>query len=190
MSASATPTPDPIVHYTPSAQMAEKLAANRTGQLTRAQRIPIVIAGLVSSIGLLCPLTVLISSVGIALQGPLGGAVGAILLGLMFLSFSFLAGVLWVNARMFLPEALSKTPARWQRGALQIRMASRERPEMPFSYIIGSYSFAPFVPPSEVPLQTGREYVVYYAGRSRVFLSIAPTDQPESKKWLPKKGTV
>jgi hypothetical protein len=34
-------------------------------------------------------------------------------------------------------------------------------------------------------LQVGREYIVYYSARSRLLLSIAPADQPESTHWLP-----
>jgi hypothetical protein len=34
-------------------------------------------------------------------------------------------------------------------------------------------------------MQIGREYIVYYSSRSRLLLSLAPTDQPESDEWLP-----
>ncbi|MCQ3930464.1 MAG: hypothetical protein DPW16_08375 [Chloroflexi bacterium] len=188
MNPTQNPKDDHSYHYTPSSQMAEKLTMNRQGKMTRLQRSPIVIAALVSSIGFICPATMLATGIGLILRGPSGGILSYFFYFMMFLSFFFLAGVLWTNASMFLPETFSKKPVRWQRGPLEIKMASRNRPEMPFSFIIGSYSFAPFVVPSEVPMNTGREYIVYYSARSRLLLSIAPTDQPESKNWLPLKS--
>jgi hypothetical protein len=103
----------------------------------------------------------------------------------MYGSIFVLTVILGVNVAMFVPEAFSKSPVRWSQGILEIKEASRERPEMPFVYILGDYSFAPFIPPNEVPMQVGRAYIVYYAARSRMFLSIAPIDQLESKAWLP-----
>lgn len=167
--------------------MADKIAMNRQGKMTKLQKSPIVVAAFISSIGFICPATMLASGIGLILRGPSVGVISYFFYAMMFLSFFFLAGVLWTNAGMFLPEALSKNPVRWERGPLEIKMASRNRPEMPFTFIIGSYSFAPFVAPSEVPMHTGRDYIVYYSARSRLLLSIAPTDQPESKDWLPLK---
>lgn len=180
---------EPARPYIPSAAMREKLNTNRQGKLTVAQRTPILTAALFSGIGLLCPLSFFASNIiGLitgATPAALVGVLGWLLLCGMVASLFFLAAVLWVNAAMFVPEAFSKLPVRWERGMLELRLASRERPEMPFSYIIGTYSFAPFVAPAEVPMQIGREYIVYYTARSRLLLSIAPTDQPESVDWLP-----
>lgn len=182
-------------HYAPSADIAQKIAVNRTGKLTPKQRTPIMIAGVMSSGGLLCAFTMFLSFFsGGVLSGSflLGSLTSQILFGLMWLggmlSFLFLLGVTGVNASMFLPEIISPKPVKWERGILEIKLSERERPEMPFSYIIGSYSFAPFIAPDEVPLEKGREYIVYYSARSRLLLSIAPTDQDESNEWLPVKS--
>ncbi len=181
-----------LTHYTPSTSIADKIAVNRTGKLTSMQRTPIIIAGLVSSGGLLCASSMLLSFLssvivgGAFISASLGGQ---ILFGLMWfggiLSFLFLLGVTWVNASMFVPEAISPQPIRWERGVLEIKLPERDRPEMPFSYIIGSYSFAPFIAADEVPLEPGREYIVYYTARSRLLMSIVPVDQDESADWLP-----
>lgn len=181
---------DTTFHYTPSPQMAEKLATNRQGKLTRLQKSPIVLAALVSGIGFICPATMLVTGISLVLEGPNAGIFSYAFYCMLFASFFFLAAVLWTNAKMFIPDTFSKNPVRWERGPLEVRMAARNRPEMPFSFIIGSYSFGPFVVPSEVPMNTGREYIVYYAARSRLLLSIAPADQPESKNWLPPKGNT
>ncbi len=176
-------------HYTPSPQMADKLAANRQGKLTKSQRTPVTIAALFTGCGLSGALIFTAFVVwGFVRTVAETGIFGWAMFCFTALSLLFLVAVLWVNARMFIPEALNETPVRWQRGKLEIQMASRERRELPFSYIIGTYSFAPFVAPFETPLDKGREYIVYYTNRSRLLLSIAPTDQPESKKWLPKKS--
>lgn len=179
-------TPQPTVHYTPSSQMADNLLANREGFLTSAQRAPIVAAAIVSGIGLVVMLIV----AAIVLWGFIQaiqfmGWLGVCTSGFMAAAFLFILVTLWTNAEMFVPETFNKRPVRWQRGILTIKMASRKRPEMPFSYIIGSYSFHPFLAPDEVPMQTGREYVVYYTARSRLFLGIFPTDQADSAQWLP-----
>lgn len=181
-------------HYTPSPQIAEKIAVNRMGKLTSMQRTPLIIAGLFASGGLLCAFSMLLSFVssivvgGAFVSASLGGQ---ILFGLMWLggilSFLFLLGVTWVNASMFVPEAISPEPVRWERGILEIKFPERDRPEMPFSYILGDYSFAPFVAAEEVPLEPGREYIVYYTARSRLLMSIVPVDQKESSEWLPAK---
>ena len=49
---------------------------------------------------------------------------------------------------------------------------------LPFSYIIGNYSFAPYIAPGDVPMRVGAPYVVYYAARSRLLLSLAALDAP------------
>lgn len=173
-------------HYTPSSQMADKLAANRAGKLTRSQRQPILIAALFSGIGLV--IAVVFGAImvwGFAQTLAITGIFGGCMVIFTGLGFVFMIIVLWTNSEMFVPEALSKSPVRWQRAPLEIKRASRNRPEMPFSYIVGSYSFGPFVVPEDVPMDKGREYIVYYTPRSRLLLSIAPTDQPESSGWLP-----
>ncbi len=179
-------TPAPASHYTPSPQMTDKLLTNRAGKLTQSQRAPIMIAAIVTGIGF----------VGLSLFGLLlvwgfiqslefTGILGVGMLCITSASFLFLIAVFGVNAQMFVPEALSQKPIRWERGPLSIKMAERERTDMPFSYVVGSYSFAPFVAPAEVPLHKNREYIVYYTARSRLLMSIAPIDQPESEQWLP-----
>jgi hypothetical protein len=179
-------------HYTPSPSIEEKLLVNRAGKLTRGQRTPIIIAAFISTIGLICPATMLFTILASLTASPTllrastFGAVAWIVLGIVSLiSFVFLGAVLFVNARMFLPEAFNSRPVRWEKAPLKLKLAERERPEMPLSYIIGDYSFAPFVAPEEVPLERDREYIVYYTPRSRLLLSIAPTDQKQSEDWLP-----
>jgi hypothetical protein len=178
----------PTDHYTPSSQMADNLATNRAGHLTKTQKAPILMAALVTGVGLTCSISFLVASVyGFVQTVNVAGIFGWIMLIFTGGSIAFLTAVLWVNAKMFIPETLSKSPVKWEQGILEIKMASRERPEMPFSYIIGAYSFAPFVVPDEVPMNSGREYVVYYTARSRLLLSIAPMDLPEADQWLPKR---
>lgn len=179
-------------HYTPSASIEEKLQVNRAGRITRGQRTPIIIAALISTVGLICPATMLFSILASLTASPTllrastFGAAAWIFLGIIsFISFLLFGAILYVNARMFLPEALNPRPVKWEKAPLKIKLAERERPEMPLSYIVGDYSFAPFVAPEEIPLERDREYVVYYTPRSRLLLSIAPTDQDESKNWLP-----
>lgn len=175
-----------ITHYTASPQMADKLSVNRRGELTPTQRAPIVVAAIVTGVGLIgLTLFGAVALWGFVQSLQYSGFFGLGLICLTGASLSFLVIVFWVNARMFVPESLNRHPVRWERGNLKIKMASRERPEMPFSYIVGKYSFAPFVAPDEIPLEKGREYIVYYTARSRLLMSIAPLDQPESKDWLP-----
>lgn len=178
----------PAYQYTPSSQMADNLVTNRAGHLTSKQKAPIFVAALVTGAGLMCALTFLTVSVyGFLQTVDVAGIFAWIMLVFTEGSMLFLVAVLWVNARMFVPESLSRSPVRWERGVLKIKMASRERPEMPFSYLIGSYSFAPFVVPDEVPMHEGREYLVYYTARSRLLLSIVPTDTPDADQWLPQE---
>ena len=179
-------------HYVPSPSIEEKLKVNRTGHLTRGQRTPIIVAAFVSTAGLICPATMLFAILASLTASPAllsastFGAVAWVVLGIISLiSFLFFGAVLFVNARMFLPEAFSPRPVKWEKAPLQLKLSERERPEMPLSYIVGDYSFAPFVAPDEIPLERDREYIVYYTPRSRLLLSIAPTDQEESTNWLP-----
>lgn len=166
---------------------------NRTGRLTPSQRLPIIIAGVVSGVGMLCPISFLMAMVfgGLLNAAFVNGLLGWLAYVLIMLfslgSFIFLWGVVWTNAKMFLPEAFAKQPVRWAKAPLQIKLAERERPEMPFSYIIGNYSFAPFVAPDEVPLIKNQEYIVYYTARSRLLLSIAPLKDAQTADWLPIK---
>ena len=166
--------------------MADSLRHNSARKLTDRQRAPIIAAALISGIGFaIFSLFALISVWGFTQTLGVTGILGWVFMLFTVLSFSFLLIVLWTNAEMFVPEAFSKHPVRWQRGRLRIKMASRERPEMPFSYIVGDYSFAPFLPPQEVPIDKGREYLVYYTPRSRLLLSIVPTDIDNITEFLP-----
>lgn len=176
-------------NYTPSPQMTDRLRANRQGKLTDAQRAPILAAALISSVGLFVfGLIALITIGGFIATLGVTGVLGWLFMTFTALSFFFLIVVLWTNAEMFVPEALSRNPIRWERGKLKIKLASRDRPEMPFSYIVGDYSFAPFLPPQDVPMEKGREYLVYYTVRSRLLLSIVPTDVANIKDYLPEKN--
>lgn len=175
--------------YTPSPHVADKLAANREGLLTPTQRIPLISAAVVSGVGLLVFGTITIIMLWGVLQTiQFTGVFGLFVLLFSGASMFFLNVVLFTNAEMFVPEAFNEHAVKWTRGKLKIKYAERERPEMPFVYIIEDYSFAPFLPPAEIPLEAGREYIVYYTPRSRLLLSIAPTDQPESENWLPAKA--
>ena len=174
-------------YYTPSPQMADKLAHNRNGQLTKTQKAPILVAAILSGIMLFIVSAFSLLMIFATLQTLAAtGVFGVLMLLFMGGSFIFLAIVLYTNAEMFIPEAIGSNVVRAERGKLKIKMASRERPEMPFSYIVGKYSFAPFVVPHEVPMEKNREYIVYYTSRSRLLLSIAPINQENSKEWLPK----
>ncbi|NDJ87084.1 MAG: hypothetical protein GYB66_14495 [Chloroflexi bacterium] len=178
---------EPAYHYTPSPQMADKLATNRTGQLTKAQRLPITIAAIFTGSGFLGMLLITGGTIlGLIETLEFTGVFGLITLFFSTAALLFILAVLWVNAQMFVPEALNQKPVRWSRGPLKTRKSARDRPELPFSYIIDDYSFAPFVGPPDVPLQKGRQYIVYYTARSRLLMSIAPIDQPDAEDWLPK----
>lgn len=172
--------------YTPSQHVADKIAANRQGILTPSQRIPLISAAIVSGMGL--AIFSIISAImlwGLLQTLPFTGVFGIFILVFSGGSMFFLVVVLYTNAEMFVPEALDPAAVKWTRGKLTLKFAERERPEMPFVYIINDYSFAPFLPPREIPMEEGREYIVYYTPRSRLLLSIAPTDQPESADWIP-----
>jgi hypothetical protein len=81
---------------------------------------------------------------------------------------------MWVNLRVFVPDAFGKNQVSRVEGVLEMRLPARERWELPFSYIIDGYSFAPFEVPNDVELEVGQEYIVYYLTHTRRFLSIEP----------------
>lgn len=175
-------TPEPA-----SPEMAAKLTINRTGRLAPSQRRMVMIAGIVASVLLLCPLAMVVQLVGlIAADGlPMVTTVGVVftVLGVAFLLL--FAGLIFVNARMFIPDAFGPRPVRYARGVLEVRLTEKDRPELPFSYIIGDYSFAPYVAPPDVEMRPGAPYIVYYAARSRVLLSLAALDAPDADRWEP-----
>lgn len=163
--------------FTPDPHLAAQIATNRAGKLTRSQKATIGIAALVCVIGLVVIAALFINVLTAYFGGvPLGSVISLIFLIFFVLSFGYLGLTLFFNARGFLPDALSRHPVRQARGKLEIKLAARERPELPFSYIVGEYSFAPFVVPYDVPMEAGREYVVYYAAHSRIFLNIEPVN--------------
>jgi hypothetical protein len=167
--------------------MAAKLIINRAGRLTPGQRRLALMIGLIALVMLLCPVTLLIQMGAILLIGSapvptLGGIIFTIIGVLFMLLF---IGLIWVNIEMFLVEAFSRRPVSYARGLLEIRMTERRRPELPFSYIVAGYSFAPYVAPPEVTMRVGAPYVVYYSSRSRLLLSIAALDAPDAAQWEP-----
>jgi len=167
--------------FEPDEALQAQLAQNRVGKLTPMQRRSVWIASGGSLLGLGCTATLVLNVITAAMAGvKVGGVVAGLFLLFFLLTFGYLALTLWVNLRMFAPDALAKHPVKTARGKLKIRMAERERPEMPFSYIVGDYSFAPYVVPYGVPLQTGRDYVVYYAAHSRLFLNLEPADYADT----------
>ncbi len=167
--------------FTPTEPLAASLAENRAGRLTRNQRLAVTLAGLGAGGASLVVLAMIVSVLAAYLSGarvssmsPSAGIVGTVF-GLFFMaSFGYLLLTFVFNARWFLPDAFGGSPVARARGPLQIRYAERNRPELPFSYIVGEYSFAPYVVPYDVPMEQGREYVVYYARHSRMFLNIEP----------------
>lgn len=162
--------------FQPPPRMAAQLTTNRNGRLTTNQRNLIWFAGLGSAAGFACMLVWVVST-GIAASGITPNGIVTIGFFIFFmLSFGYLLLTLYFNASWFVPDAFSKNTVQQSRGKLKIRMAARERQELPFSYIVGDYSFAPFVVPPEVPLDEGREYIVYYAAHSRIFLGIEPVN--------------
>ena len=178
----ANTSPEPA-----SPEMAAKLAVNRTGRLAPSQRRMVMIAGVVAAALLLCPLAMVIQLVGLIATSnvPAVTTVGVVftVLGVVFLLL--FAGLIYVNARMFLPDALGPNPVRYVRGVLEIRLTDKDRPELPFSYVVGDYSFAPYVAPPDVSMRPGAPYIVYYAARSRVLLSVAALDAPDAAQWEP-----
>jgi hypothetical protein len=98
------------------------------------------------------------------------------------------AGLIGVNIAAFLPEAFMRQPVKAARGSLTIHVSSRERPELPFSYIVGDYSFAPYIIPPDLEMRPGAPYVVYYSARSRLLLSLAALDAPDGTQWEPENS--
>lgn len=169
-----------------SAAMAEKLAVNRTGRLTRGQRRTVAVAGCVTLALLLCPLALLIQLGALLLSEGGTLSAGAIVAGVaVLLFFAIFAGIVSANVRMFVPEAFAARPVRWARGPLRIQMSEKDRPELPFSYVIDDYSFAPYVAPPDVAMRPGAPYLVYYSARSRLLLSMFALDAPDADRWLP-----
>jgi len=172
-----------------SPEMARKLAINRTGRLTPGQRRTALIAGLVTLGFLLCP-TAMLLQLGVAmvtgdLPAPTPVGIGFTLFGLVFMLLFF--GLFGGNVMAFLPEALGRRPVRYARGPLIVHMtqSERPRPELPFSFIVGDYSFAPYIPPRDISLRPGAPYIVYYSSRSRLLLSMAALDAPDAAEWEP-----
>ncbi len=174
------PTPAPP-------EMAARLALNRLGKLTHAQKRRAVLVGVGALTLALCPAALLVQMLGALLLSDLpvptvGGvlftAVGVFFVGLMLALFG-------ANAHTFLGEALSSRPVRYARGPLEIHVSEGNRPELPFSYIVGDYSFAPYVAPPDLPMRVGVPYLVYYGARSRLLLSMTALDAPDAEQWLP-----
>jgi hypothetical protein len=170
-----------------SEAMAERLRVNRTGHLTPAQHRLVWIVGIGALVFMLCPLGLVLQMLVVILAGEtptvtLGGlvftAVGA---GFVVL----ILGLVGTNVVAFLGEALSPHPVRSAQGPLQIHVSSKKRPELPFSYIIGDYSFAPYLAPRDLPMRTDAPYVVYYGTKTRLLLSIAALDAPDADEWSP-----
>jgi len=169
-----------------SPEMAEKLAVNRTGRLTAAQRRTVLIAGIVALGLLLCPLALLLQVGALLVAEGVTLSVGSAVGGALVLAFfALFAAIVATNARLFLPEAFGQQPVCWARGPLQIQMSSGHRPELPFSYVIDGYSFAPYVAPADVAMRPGAPYLVYYTARSRLLLSLIALDAPDAERWLP-----
>jgi hypothetical protein len=170
-----------------SPEMAEKLAVNRTGRLTPGQRRLVLVGGLVALAFLLCPLAFLVQMIVLAvMEGVSLTSVGSLIFlafgALFFIVFVGLAGT---NVQLFLADAFGRHPVKAARGPLEIHMSERERPELPFSYIVADYSFAPYVQPPDLPMRPGAPYVVYYMAHSRLLLSLAALDAPDADRWTP-----
>ncbi|NDJ77109.1 MAG: hypothetical protein GYB65_12715 [Chloroflexi bacterium] len=168
--------------------MAEKLAVNRTGRLTGGQRRILLGTGSVALVFLLCPMIFLVQ-IGIMVAGE-GADVLTTLAGGGFVFFGLLMVLVFViligsNAHTFLSDALRKQPVRYARGELRVHMSEKNRPELPFSYIVDDYSFAPYTQPADLPMKVGSPYLVYYARHSRILLSIAALEAPDADQWKP-----
>ncbi len=171
-------------------EMAARLAVNRLGKLTRAQRRRALLIGLGALALALCPLALLVQMVGTLLLTDLPvPTLGSVLFTAVGVFFALLMLALFgANAHTFLGEALMRRPVRVARGPLELRVSEGHRPELPFSYIVGSYSFAPYVAPADLPMRVGAPYLVYYGARSRLLLSMAALDAPDAEEWLPRFG--
>lgn len=179
------PAPAPIAPAAP--EMAERLATNRTGRLTPAQRRTVLGAGVFALGFLLCPLALVVQMIAIlSLEGSVEVTVSGIFFTVLGALFAVLfAGLIGSNAVRFLPEALGRQPVRYARGPLRIHLSEGERPELPFSYVVDDYSFAPYVVPPDLDMRSGAPYLVYYSRRSRLLLSITALDAPDAEQWEP-----
>lgn len=163
--------------FQPSPELVKKLEANRNGNLTPQQRTLLMMASIGVMIGLACMSAMLLQLIAAITTGIAPkGLVTWIFFAITMLMFGYLGLTLYVNARSFVPDLLSSTKVKQSRGKLKIRVPQRERWELPFSYIVGDYSFAPFDVPDDVPMEKDREYIVYYLARTRTFLSIEPAN--------------
>jgi hypothetical protein len=180
-----TPDSTPVPPATP--ELAAKLAANRAGHLTSRQHRLALAVGVLAPACLLCPLALLIQVAVVLFLGdvpvPTVGGVIFTILGVLFVVM--FAGLVGTNAYTFLLEALMRQPVHYARGPLEIHVSTGNRPDLPFSYIIGDYSFAPYVAPPEVPMRVGAPYLVYYGARSRLLLSLTALDAPDAAQWEP-----
>ncbi len=184
---SVTPYPPNPAVPTASPEMALKLTVNRAGRLTSSQRRLALITGLGALILLLCPLALLVQvgAVYVMDNPPIPTLGSVIFTAVAVLLLVMFVGLIGVNVDMFLPEGFMRRPVRVAHGPLEIHISEGHRPELPFSYIIGDYSFAPFLVPDDLPMRVGAPYAVYYAARSRLLLSIFALDAPDAGQWLP-----
>ncbi len=175
----------PLTPATP--EMAARLTVNRTGRLTAGQRRRVLLIGLGALTFALCPAALLVQMVGAFLLTDLPvPTLGGVLFTAVGVFFALLMLALFgANAHTFLKEALARQPVRYARGALEIHVSEGHRPELPFSYIVGDYSFAPYVAPADLPMRVGAPYLVYYGAHSRLLLSMAVLDAPDAEQWLP-----
>lgn len=150
---------------------------NRNGRLTASQRSMVLVGVLFTMGGLTCMGLMLLQLVLAVMAGVMPQNLVMWLFFILTLAaFLYLGLTLYVNARTFILDLFSRTHVRSSRGPLKIQLPQRERWELPFSYIINDYSFAPFEVPDDVPMEKGREYIVYYLARTRKFLSIEPVE--------------
>jgi hypothetical protein len=177
--------PDAVLPASP--QMAEKLAANRTGRLASSQRRLVRVAGVGALTVLMCPVALLVQMVALVAAGAVPAVtVGWVLFTVIGVLFVLLfAAMIYANVQLFLPDAFGAHPVRYAHGTLELRATEGHRPELPFSYIVADYSFGPFVVPPDVKMRPGAPYIVYYAARSRLLLSIAALDAPDADQWQP-----
>ncbi len=180
--AATADTPPPA-----SPELAAKLAANRRGKLTGPQRRLVLVVGLGALAFLLCPLAMLLQMASVLALGDapvptLGGVIFTVI-GALFMLLLF--GLVGTNAHTFLREAFMRRPVRYARGPLEIRVTEGDRPELPFSYIVADYSFAPYVAPRDLPMRPGAPYIVYYGAKTRLLLSMAALDAPDAARWEP-----
>jgi hypothetical protein len=175
-----------------SPEMAARLTINRTGQFTPGQRRVSLIVGLLALLIFLCPLAMVVQLVMLLFvtDAPAVTISSIVITAVGVLFLIVFGGLVGTNAHTFLGEAFMRRPVHHARGPLEIRVTEGDRPELPFSYIIDDYSFAPYVVPSEVPMQAGAPYIAYYAARSRLLLSIAALDAPDGDQWLPESEPV